>query len=361
MKLTPAVKHRHSLFAHFILTISFCAFSSLSVIAEQSNEAWETAKLSGFKKMNGLYYAEAIPHFEKARAIAVDKFEEDDLRIPEILMWISKAQMGLKKYDTAHARVSEAISLIEQHYGATHPALADPVEVLGSVAWKQGGFSAAEPYFRRVITLRENDPAIGVWKLSHAYDRLGEVLRYKKEFPESVELYKKAIDITLRDWNNVEERLLLSTRWVTQNRASSAFKDAGEYELAVHALTEALKYEEQIRGHQSSGTRFNLCEVVALSGNTGQAISLLEALLSELDERMLKHDLNYVELQDRERAHKLLSGLREEVNKELARHEKERFPKHEDLELPDEELAEPSWLQDILNYLKQLFQYVKSQ
>lgn len=137
-------------------------------------------------------FAEAESQFRSGVALA-EKFETDDLRLPETLNWLGQALMFQGKYSEAERLYKQSLVMFEKTLGEKSPRVAQCLGHLATLNSMQGQFAQAEPFRKRALAIYEatfsrDSPFLlgNILDLAHIYRQQGKC-------SEAESQYKKAL------------------------------------------------------------------------------------------------------------------------------------------------------------------------
>lgn len=149
-----------------------------------------------------------------------------------------------------------------------------------ALAWL-GRYQEAETAAKEMVEIAQKHGKIH--SISHAYSKLGDVLRSKGEYKKAIEWFTKALDVdkgnkfrTMRDWGDIGYTLI----------------DLGHYDMAISYLNKALGIAE---GHNIPARKDyynNLGAALGKKGNYDEAIKWFQKGL-ELERNRLEHSPFY--------------------------------------------------------------------
>jgi tetratricopeptide (TPR) repeat protein/predicted Ser/Thr protein kinase len=140
-------------------------------------------------------YAEALPRFERAVAVATARDGPDSLEVAIHLFNLGGLLLEMKRADAAEAAMLRALAIYRGLLGDEHLAVAKITNNLGSNAFNQRRYQDAVDYYERALAAKARllpgdnlSIGYGLYNLAEANARLG---RWSRAMP----LYRRALPI----------------------------------------------------------------------------------------------------------------------------------------------------------------------
>ena len=120
---------------------------------------------------------------------------EDPLAEAAALQQQAGALFQQGRYGDIELLLQRAITVLEQHFGADDPKLAESVGDLADLYELQGRYDEAEPVYRRLLAIREKAPGRDRLDLGAALNGVAGLYKLQGRYGEAEGLYRRALDI----------------------------------------------------------------------------------------------------------------------------------------------------------------------
>ena len=207
-----------------------------------------------------------------------------------------------QNYKTAIKHYEKALKI--------NPEFSQPYNMLGYSYRRLGDLNKAEIYFKQYIDIIQDDP--------NPYDSYAELLLKKGEFDESIEYYRKALDLQP---NFISSILGIASNLMVQNKPVEAINelaniealsndpgelkrmhiakavinvDSGNFDEAIDELKMNISISKEIKDNISLGNDLvNLGDVHLMSGKLGGALKYYEKSMEYFERSNISQDLKY--------------------------------------------------------------------
>jgi len=131
------------------------------------------------------------------------------------------------QYTEGVSKAQESLTLREQLLGPDHPDVAQSLQVLGDLYWRQGMYGMAEDYQRRALAIDEKAYGAGDRRISAPLNSLAVVLSSQERYAEAEALYRRLLEIRDRTLgrDNPDSALVLNNLariYILQRRYAEA-------------------------------------------------------------------------------------------------------------------------------------------
>ncbi len=182
------------------------------------------------------------------------KFCDEDLDCQaERLLGLATFDLGTKQFAGARKRIEEAMAIIREQHGDEHALLAEAMQNLSQVAYRQGKYDEEltllqSAYVMQQRLLAADDPAIATTAL-----QLGFSLADRGRYDEALPLYRQSLDIRLKTLG--EDHVDTAQSMLAVGSISIL---RGEYVLALKHIEKASAIREKLLppGHANLSTGY---------------------------------------------------------------------------------------------------------
>ena len=200
---------------------------------------------------------EALPHLQRALALADRAYPEDDPRRALILNNLGRGLRCMGDLAGAQAQHQRALEVSERTFGPVHPEVANSLNDLANVLFARQEYASALPYHRRALEIREQTLGPQTAVMAGSVYNVGVDLIMLKRNAEGRDHVRRALAIYEDVFGPDSPRLALPL--TALGHVNVDLGDAGE---ACLALERALRLLQGRDDGQVAMARFNLARAL---------------------------------------------------------------------------------------------------
>lgn len=224
------------------------------------------------------YYSEAENYLTTALQLYKQAIEPDQPAIAQTLNNLALLYYKQGKYQEAEERYQRALEIREQLYGLDHYIVAETLNNLALLYKDWGKYRQAEALYQRVLIIDEHtlgphhpDTAVSLSNLALVYDEMGK-------HAQAELLYQRAFSIEERTLDADHPDMALSL-----NMQAMQYEEQGDYQKAEALYQHALAIQEQYLGTEhpdAAQTLINLADLYRVQEKYQDAEALYQRALT---------------------------------------------------------------------------------
>jgi CHAT domain-containing protein/Tfp pilus assembly protein PilF len=252
-------------------------------------------------------FEEAIPHYEKAVAVASRVYGQDHPKTAPLLTSLGRLYEALERYSDAEPMLRQSFQIREVELGPDDPRIVRRLIELGSECQSMGQYQMAEHLFLRALRLQEQAPEVqgkaqqtvvqyenidgALSNLGHTYLALGQIRKSQECFFNAEEHMHntKVIKDNRPDWT-YSFKGSLSVVWSNYNsaeayRARGQYKEAERYyRLSLAAADDKARLYGEVP-RLGFDSLWELASLLQETGRPDEAKSLYNSFIDKYDLR----------------------------------------------------------------------------
>jgi serine/threonine-protein kinase len=189
---------------------------------------------------------------------------------------MSRAHQNLGQYGEGEQLASEAVSLLMDEVGETHPDLVQALHQWGIALKNDGQYDRAVVVLERARDRAEGQPAIGPAERANILEDLGRVSIYLGKLADAEDLVNQALDLELEFLGRGDPETLN-----TLGALASIYRFQGRYELAERAFREVLERRRSLENPDITALTADMLQVADLIRTQEGDLQEAEALARE--------------------------------------------------------------------------------
>jgi tetratricopeptide (TPR) repeat protein len=251
-----------------------------------------TAALNvGVSLSNAKRYAEAIPYFERACAIAAKDFGAESDRVGYCLFQITEARLGLKDIPDARNSADHALDIFKSQ--STPERYAAAMFRAGDMFKNAEEWEAASQYYSLAAGLYDPDHLNNKNYLTTSLSEEGQALYQLKKYSAAIPVLERELELKKGD-SNASDPSLISTVYLL----ADCFKGTGDYDRALTLLNEVTAELRHVRvkGHISTeDVLLQIADLQHSNGGSTEALKTYQEVLQQLAQENGNNTLAQVE------------------------------------------------------------------
>jgi CHAT domain-containing protein/tetratricopeptide (TPR) repeat protein len=244
--------------------------------ADDPNTASLVNTLGYLHKMQG-QYAKAEPLYLRSLKILEERLGKDDPLVAANLGNLALLYQERGEYARAEPLLQRSLAIREARLGKDHPEVAISLSNLGGLYLTLGDYVRAEAYFQRSLRIREkklpaNDPALAV-----SLNNLGLLSKTLGKYDQAEPLYKQSLEI--RESRLGKDHPAVA---VSLTNLAALYQAQRKYREAEKLYRRSQEIDEQQGGKDHANVALDLLHLASLyrdEGQTDRAEPLLQRCL----------------------------------------------------------------------------------
>jgi tetratricopeptide (TPR) repeat protein len=180
-------------------------------------------------------YDKAINYYEKALAVSINTFGEEHPKVATLRNNLGNAWLNKGNYDKAIDYYEKALTVDIDTFGEDHPKVAMRWNNLG-IAWlNKGDYDQAIDYLDKALAVDIDTFGEGHPNVAGDWNNLGNAWSNKGEYDRAIDYYEKALTVGIKAFG--EEHPKVAIYW---NNLGYAWLNKGNYKQAIDYYEKAL-------------------------------------------------------------------------------------------------------------------------
>jgi len=155
---------------------------------------WQEEMAAGRQAFQQKRYTDADRSFQAAIRDA-ERFGPQDARLGASLNSLGIVYFAETNYAAAEPLYKRALTIRADAFGPNHPDVAATLNNLAELYWSQQKYAAAEPLYKRVLAITEKNAGSDSSEVVTAINNLADVYRALENYAAAEPLYKRALAI----------------------------------------------------------------------------------------------------------------------------------------------------------------------
>ena len=202
-------------------------------------ELAETIMTLGIVAYDRAQYQQAVEHYERAHALLLNVYNEDDVELIRPLHLAGNALIRLGRLEEAVSIIRQVLELRRRHLGPYSKDIAMSLDVLALVRTWQGDLEAANGLFLEAHEQFEKSDSVATLAYSGSLDNYGRMLMSRGDLVQALDYHERALAILRSLYDGDHLNVALSI-----NRSAYVRLVMKDYERAIEGSLEA---EEMFR------------------------------------------------------------------------------------------------------------------